>query len=139
MILDVMLDENAKMPEKAHSQDAGFDLFAPEKVVVPEKSSAVVNTGVHIAIPTGYVGFIKSKSGLNINFDISSDAGVIDAGFTGSIAVKINNNSTSPMYFAKGYKIAQLVLLPIPEVELRQVDSLEDTERGANGFGSSGK
>ena len=137
MIFKVMLDEKAKMPTKAHDTDAGFDLYTPERVVVHRNDSAVIDTGVHIEIPKGYVGFLKSKSGLNVKHGIAGE-GVIDAGYTGSIVAKLYNNGEKMMVFEAGQKIIQIVFLPIPEVELKLTDSFDETERGENGFGSSG-
>ena len=134
----VMLDEGAKMPTKAHDADAGFDLYAPRAFTVLRGASTVVDTGVHIEIPKGYVGFLKSKSGLNVKYGITGE-GVIDAGYTGSIVAKLYNDGNSPLRFEEGQKIIQIVFLPIPEVELELTDSFEETERGDNGFGSSGK
>ena len=136
MKLKVVLDEGAKMPTKAHDTDAGFDLYCPKEV--PFLKEAIIDTGVHIEIPKGYVGMIKSKSGLNVKHGIVCE-GVIDAGYTGSMVVKAYNHSDKEYVFKAGDKLTQLVILPIPDVELEQVDSLEDTERGSNGFGSSGK
>lgn len=133
----VMLDEKAKMPTKAHETDAGFDLYAPEDAFVRCRSSEIIDTGVHIEIPKGYVGFLKSKSGLNVKNGITGE-GVIDAGYTGSIVAKLYNNGYEAVKFKKGQKIIQIVFLPIPDVELVQADSFEATERGENGFGSSG-
>lgn len=138
MKFKVMLDENAKMPTKAHEADAGFDLYTPERVVVRKKDSVVIDTGVHIEIPKGYVGFLKSKSGLNVKHGISGE-GVIDSGYTGSIVAKLYNNGEEMMVFEEGMKIIQIVFLPIPEVELELTDSFCDSERGDNGFGSSGR
>lgn len=138
MKIKVMLDENAKMPTKAHDADAGFDLYTPERVVVRRKDSAVINTGVHIEIPRGYVGFLKSKSGLNVKHGISGE-GVVDSGYTGAIVAKLYNNGEEMIAFEPGQKIIQIVFLPIPEVELELTDSFCDSERGDNGFGSSGK
>ena len=138
MKFKVMLDENAKMPTKAHEADAGFDLYTPERVVVRRKDSAVIDTGVHIEIPKGYVGFLKSKSGLNVKNGITGE-GVIDAGYTGSIVAKLYNNGNATIYFDAGQKIIQIVFLPIPDVELELTDSFCETERGTDGFGSSGK
>ena len=131
-----MLDEGAKMPTKAHDTDAGFDLYAPKDFVVRCGSSKIVDTGVHIEIPKGYVGFLKSKSGLNVNYGIQGE-GVIDAGYTGSIVAKLYSHGKT-LHFKEGQKMIQIVFLPIPEVELELTDSFEDTERGDNGFGSSG-
>lgn len=139
MELRVILDNGAKMPTKAHEADAGFDLYTPERKVVRAKDSVVIDTGVHIEIPKGYVGFLKSKSGLNVKHGISGE-GVIDAGYTGSIVAKLYNDGDKMVVFEEGQKIIQIVFLPIPEVKLVQVDSFgEVTERGDNGFGSTGK
>ena len=134
----VMLDEGAKMPTKAHDTDAGFDLYAPRAFTVLRGASTIINTGVHIEIPRGYVGFLKSKSGLNVKYGITGE-GVIDAGYTGSIVCKLYNDGSNPVRFEEGQKIIQIVFLPIPEVELELADSFEETERGDGGFGSSGK
>lgn len=138
MKINVVLDDSAYMPEKAHESDAGFDLRTPSKVIIPARSSRIVATGVHVEIPYGYVGFLKSKSGLNVKSGILSE-GVIDSGYTGSIVAKLYNHSNREKVFEKGDKITQLVILPIPDVEMVEVDSLDDTERGDNGFGSSGR
>lgn len=147
MKVKVVLEEDAIMPTKAHSSDAGFDLYSREDKLIParhnmfnikEENSATFDTGVHIEIPEGYVGFLKSKSGLNVKHHITSD-GVIDAGYTGSIVVKLYNHGEDFYTVKKGDKITQLVILPIPEVELVQVNSLEESERGDKGFGSSGR
>lgn len=136
--LRVVLDDGAKMPARAHSSDAGFDLYARETAIVEAKDSCKFDTGVHIEIPEGYVGFLKSKSGLNVKHGITSE-GVIDAGYTGSIVVKLYNNSGYDYKVNSGDKISQLVLLPIVTPELEIADSLTDSDRGDNGFGSSGR
>ena len=137
--MKIMLDKGAVMPLKAHKQDAGFDLYARETQVVCAKESAIFDTGVHIELPPNTVGFLKSKSGLNVKHGITSE-GVIDVGYTGSIVVKLYNHGGYDYTVNKGDKISQLVVLPLADVgELELVDSLEDTERGNNGFGSSGK
>lgn len=134
----VMLDEGARMPSKAHDADGGFDIFAPRAFTVLRGASTIIDTGVHIEIPRGYVGFLKSKSGLNVKHGITGE-GVIDSGYTGSIVAKLYNNGSNPVRFEEGQKIIQIVFLPIPEVELELTDSFEETERGDGGFGSSGK
>lgn len=138
MRINVVLDDGAYMPEKAHEADAGFDLRTPGKITIPAKASGIIPTGVHVQIPRGYVGFLKSKSGLNVKSGILSE-GVIDSGYTGGIVAKLYNHSNREKVFEKGDKITQLVILPIPDVELVEVCSLEDTERGDSGFGSSGR
>lgn len=138
MVLKVLLDENAKLPIKAHRADAGFDLFSRNDVVVKAKSFELFDTGVHIDIPEGYVGFLKSKSGLNCKHSIVGE-GVIDAGYIGSIVVKLYNHGTTDYIINAGDKISQIVFLPIPEIKLEVVEDLKQTERGNAGFGSTGR
>lgn len=138
MNMKVVLDNGAKMPTRAHCGDAGLDLYAREDAVVKAKGSYVFDIGVHIEIPYGATGFIKSKSGLNVNHGITSE-GVIDYGYTGSIRVKLYNNSDTDYEVKAGDKISQLVILPVILAEVELTDSLEDTERGDGGFGSTGK
>lgn len=138
MEIKVMLDENAFMPEKAHKEDAGFDLRTPKYVFLPALGSVTIDTGVHVEIPEGYVGMLKSKSGLNVKNGILSE-GVIDAGYTGSIVAKLYNHSKEVKRFEKGDKITQLVILPIPNIDMVEVDEIVGGERADNGFGSTGK
>ena len=143
MEIEVVLDENAIMPSRAHELDAGYDLYSPVDAVVygnhghGVRNSTVIDTGVHIAIPAGYVGDIKSKSGLMVNHEILTD-GTIDAGYTGSIRVTLFNFGLEVYKIKAGQKIAQLVIKKIATPALKQVDKLQDTERGSGGFGSSG-
>ena len=136
--MKIVLDNGAYMPTRAHDADAGLDLYATEEKIVPLKGSAIFDTGVHIELPPWTVGFLKSKSGLNVKHGITSE-GVIDEGYTGSICVKLYNNTTQHYHVKKGDKISQLVILPIMKPELELVDSLGDTDRGDNGFGSRGR
>ena len=136
--MKIKLDEGARMPTRAHETDAGLDLYARETNIVPAKGSTTFDTGVHIELPVGSVGMVKSKSGLNVKHGITSE-GVIDVGYTGSIRVKLYNHSGCPYRVEKGDKISQLVIMPILTPELELVESLEETDRGNNGFGSSGK
>lgn len=138
MKIKVKLDEGAFAPESAHTADAGYDLRTPIDFAIGGGGSAKIDTGVHIAIPEGYVGFLKSKSGLNVNHNLIGE-GVIDSGYTGSIVVKLYNLGNIARFFERGDKIIQLVLLPIIKPDVEIVDSLEDTERGDNGFGSTGR
>ena len=138
MKMKVTLDPGAKIPNRAHELDAGYDLFSRERAVIYPNSGGIFDTGVHVAIPAGYVGFLKSKSGLNVKHSIQSE-GVIDSGYTGSIHVKLFNHGTKAVTIEEGQKISQLVLLPIITPELELVDGLEETERGNGGFGSTGQ
>ena len=141
--IKVMLDEGAKMPTRAHDTDAGLDLYSPVDVVIPGHSEwydcfKEINTGVHIQIPVGYVGDVKSKSGLMMEYNITTD-GTVDAGYTGAFRVKLFNHGLANVHIKKGQKIAQLVIKKIITPTPVLVDSLEETERGENGFGSTGK
>jgi dUTP pyrophosphatase len=135
--MKVMLDPGAIMPTRAHELDAGYDLFSRDDIWINAGSSECFDTGVHIEIPAGYVGFLKSKSGLNVMRGLLGE-GVIDAGYTGSICVKLYNHGNTDVRICKGQKISQLVIFPIVKPELDVVDNLEDTERGNGGFGSTG-
>ena len=152
--MKIMLDEGAKMPTRAHEFDAGLDLYAPKTTSVHgSKYTApiynhgygmvgigqrVIDTGVHVEIPEGYVGFIKSKSGLMVNQGLLTD-GTIDSGYTGSIKVKLFNTSPKDYKINAGDKIAQLVIVPCLLPDLEVVDHLEETDRGDGGFGSTGR
>ena len=136
--MKIKLDPGAKMPTRAHLWDAGMDLYAVDGAIVPAGGSACFNTGVHIDLPPMSVGFLKSKSGLNVNHGLTGE-GVIDAGYTGSIVVKLYNHSGVDYEVRAGDKISQLVILPIMVPDLEVVDELGETERGDNGFGSSGR
>ena len=153
--MKIMLDKGAKMPTRAHPWDAGLDLYTPEDVKIPASScrcggydgvyggfvnvgSAIIDTGVHLEIPEGYVGFIKSKSGLNVNHGLTAE-GVIEAHYTGSIRVKLYNHTNCNYNFKAGDKIAQLVILPVALAPLELVDELDETDRGDHGFGSTGR
>lgn len=136
--MKIKLDENAFMPIRAHETDAGLDILAPIGALIPAWGSAVIDTGVHIELPKNTVGFLKSKSGLNVKHGITSE-GVIDVGYTGSIAVKLYNNTEDDYLVRRGDKISQLVILPILTPQLELVDELENTERGDGGFGSTGR
>lgn len=136
--MNIKLEKWAYMPERAHSTDAGADLRTPHDVIIMPQGSAVIDTGVHIELPQNTVGMIKSKSGLNVKHGITSE-GVVDVGYTGSIVVKLYNHSEKPYFFNAGDKISQLVVMPILTPTFEQVDEFEKTERGNNGFGSSGR
>ena len=148
--MKIKLDEGAIMPQRAHPTDAGLDIFSRETFIVPAKGSATTDTGVHVELPmfsfnngfcyeeTITAGFLKSKSGLNVKHGITSE-GVIDVGYTGSICVKLYNNSDEDYTVNAGDKISQLVIMPVLTPKLELVTELSETERGSGGFGSTGK
>lgn len=145
--MKIMLEKGSVMPTRAHEFDAGLDLYAPQygynrdkiHFISPCGGSVVINTGVHVQIPEGYVGLIKAKSGLNVNQGITC-TGVIDAHYTGSIRVKLyNHDHIFPYEVHPGDKIAQLVIVPCLLPELEVVDEFPETDRGDGGFGSTGR
>lgn len=139
--IKIKLDENAIKPNKAHDLDGGFDLYAPQGAYIECNGSVVIDTGVHIQLPPNTVGLLVSKSGLYTKRDLTS-TGLIDSGYTGSIRVKLQNHKSSAYMINKGDKISQLVILPIVPIgndDLVVVDELDESDRGDNGFGSTGR
>ena len=139
--MKVKLDDGAYMPERAHSTDAGLDLKCPdtyEFARVRAGESVVIATGVHVELPCGTAGVLVSKSGLNINFSITS-TGLIDQGYTGEIKVKLYNHSDSDYYIYPGDKISQLVIVPVLYEPIELAEDLDESERGEAGFGSTGR
>lgn len=136
--MKIQLDNGAYMPLRAHNTDAGLDLLSPTRKVIRANDWESIDTGVHVEIPVGYVGMVTSKSGLMAKEGITS-RGTIDSGYTGSIKAVLFNHSRKDYIVEQGQKITQLVLMPIITPELEVVDSLEETDRGANGFGSTGR
>lgn len=141
MFIRYSLDEGAYKPTKAYRADAGFDLRTPSAVTLHPGESVTIDTGVHFEIPEGYVGFMKSKSGLMTKFNVVCPGGVVDSGYTGSVRVCMRNLNEHAVYiFDQGDKLAQIVFLPIPTVDLEETDSLTTpTQRGTHGFGSTGR
>ena len=134
------LHEDATLPERAYSGDAGLDLATCERVELGPGERATVPTGLAVAIPEGYAGFVQPRSGLAARQGISvvNSPGLIDSGYRGEIRVVLLNTDAEHTFVAEpGDRIAQLVVLPIPELELVEVDELPETERGVRGFGSS--
>lgn len=136
--LRIKLDVGAYTPTRAHTTDAGMDLYSRDNKVIPARGSVVFDTGVHIELPQGTVGMLKSKSGLNVNRGIVSE-GVIDVGYTGSIRAKLYNLSDVDYVVCRGDKITQLVIMPYLAPDIEIVDELDATDRGDKGFGSSGR
>lgn len=136
--MEIMLDDGAHMPSRAHDTDAGLDLRTPKAVTVPAYGSVTVDTGVHVELPHGCAGLLVSKSGLNVKHDITS-TGLIDEGYTGSIVVKLYNHGGEDHEFEPGDKVTQLVVIPVVCEPLEQVSAFNATERGDDGFGSTGR
>ena len=136
--MKIMLDSpDAILPTRAHPQDAGLDLFSREEQIILPGESAVFDTGVHIELSPGTFGKLESKSGLNVKYSVVSCGGVIDCGYTGSIAVKLYNLGDKPYMVRKGQKIVQMIVQPYLAPELEVVGELSETDRGSSGFGST--
>ena len=135
------LDDGATAPTRAHSTDAGLDLYALHPANIPPGGRELISTGVHVSIPTGYVGMICPRSGLahKHGLTVLNAPGIIDAGYTGEIKVNLHNTEDRAVVLPSGARIAQLVITPIPDAHLVQVDTLDTTERGENGHGSTGQ
>ena len=134
------LREEAVVPERAYAGDAGLDLAACEAVELAPGERAVVGTGLAIAIPDGYAGFVQPRSGLAARHGISvvNAPGLVDSGYRGEVrVVLLNTDSSEPFRVEPGMRIAQLVVLPIPELEIVEREELPESERGVRGFGSS--
>jgi dUTP pyrophosphatase len=136
--MNVILDEGAFLPISAHKNDAGYDLFSRTTAIIPARSRVSFDIGVHVELPEGSTGFIKSRSGLNRIHGLTCE-GVVDKDYTGSICVTMFNHSDAPYIVNEGERIAQMVILPILKPGLEVVKEFEETARGNNGFGSSGK
>ena len=135
------LDDGATAPTRAHDTDAGLDLYSSRGYPISPGERRLVGTGVHVAIPPGYVGMICPRSGLahKHGLTVLNAPGIIDAGYTGEIKVNLHNTDSRPQHVDAGDRIAKLVITPIPDAHLVQVDTLGTTERGDNGHGSTGQ
>ena len=135
------LDDGATAPTRAHDTDAGLDLYSLQSATIPPGGRELISTGVHVAIPPGYVGMICPRSGLahKHGLTVLNAPGIIDAGYTGEIKVNLHNTEDRAVVLPSGARIAQLVITPIPDAHLVQVDTLDTTERGDNGHGSTGQ
>jgi dUTP pyrophosphatase len=134
------LRDDAAVPERAYSGDAGLDLAACERVELGPGERAVVGTGLAVAIPEGYAGFVQPRSGLAARHGLTivNTPGLVDSGYRGELRVVLLNTDRSEAFVVEpGMRIAQLVVLPVPEVEPVLVDELPESERGVRGFGSS--
>jgi dUTP pyrophosphatase len=135
------LRTDAVLPERAYHGDAGLDLSACERIELGPGERAIVGTGLAVAIPEGYAGFVQPRSGLADRHGIAivNAPGLIDSGYRGELKViLLNTDTTYPFVVEPGMRIAQLVVLEVPEFELTEVDELPATERGVRGHGSSG-
>lgn len=137
-----LLSKDSIMPTRAHESDAGIDLYSVEDAVIEPNGRVGIDTGTAVKIPDGYVGLVLNRSGLNFKRDITTATGVIDSGYTGSIKVMLENHSRygEQAIIHKGDKIAQIVIVPCMMGSVEEIPccDLGKTERGSNGFGSTG-
>jgi len=134
------LRAEATLPERAYAGDAGLDLATCERIELGPGERAVVPTGIAVAIPEGFAGFVQPRSGLAVRHGIAvvNSPGLVDSGYRGEIRVVLLNTDRERAFVAEpGERIAQLVVLPVPDLELVEVDELPASERGVRGFGSS--
>ena len=131
----------ARLPERAHADDAGLDLFSAEDVTIPVNGRRLVGCGIALAIPRGYVGSVRPRSGLAHTHGVTvlNAPGTIDPGYRGEVKVLLANFGGNPFTVRPGDRIAQLVLELVGYLEPVEVEELEATERGTGGFGSTGK
>lgn len=134
----VKISEDAIVPKYATSQDAGCDIYSIEDVIIKSKEYKSIRTGIKIEIPEGYYGRIAPKSGLALKNGIDTLAGVVDSGYRGEINVLLINNSNFDFNIEKGNKIAQIIFEKMDQAIFEEVKELNETDRGENGFGSTG-
>ena len=136
------LDPSVELPRYAYEGDAGLDLCANESADIPPHGRALIPTGLAIAIPDGYAGFVQPRSGMALKrgLSIANTPGLIDAHYRGELKViAVNLDPRETVHIERGERIAQLVIQQVPTVHLVEVDELDETDRGAGGFGSSGE
>jgi dUTP pyrophosphatase len=134
------LRSDAVIPERAYSGDAGLDLAACERVELGPGERALVGTGLAVAIPEGYAGYVQPRSGLAARHGLTivNSPGLVDSGYRGELrVVLLNTDSVEPFVVEAGMRIAQLVVLALPGFEILEVEELPESERGVRGFGSS--
>lgn len=131
------LNENAKLPERKREGDAGLDLYCIENVEINPLEIKLISTGIAVEIPKGYVGIIKDRSGLAVK-GLHVLAGVVDENYRGEIKVIVINLSKEKFCLEKNSRVAQLLILPYLKCNVKEVNELSNTERGREGFGSSG-
>ena len=129
---------DVKTPSYANPGDAGFDLYAAEETIISPGQRMLVRSGIKMAVPEGYVGLIWDKSGRAAKDGLKTMAGVLDSGYRGEILIVMHNLSDKEVKIEKNHKVAQMLIQPIHKAEFEEVESLDDTQRGEGGFGSSG-
>jgi dUTP pyrophosphatase len=139
-LIKIKLDEGAKLPLRKHKNDAGADLFSNQDVIIYPGETKVVGTGNYFSIPEGFEIQIRSRSGLALKNSVFvlNSPGTIDSGYIGEVGVILHNAGKEPFVVSKGDRIAQAVIAPVCLLGFEVVDTLEETDRGDGGFGSTG-
>ena len=132
------LHQEATLPKYAKEDDAGMDFYSNETMTLQPGERKLIPTGIAMAIPKGYVGLIWDKSGVATKFGLKTMAGVIDAGYRGEIKILVHNLSNQEYVIEKGNKVAQMLIQPVEQKQLLEVNELDETDRGEGGFGSTG-
>jgi len=133
------LTETAHVPTKSNRTDAGFDLYADEDAIVQKQMRKVIKTGISLDMPNNLAGLIWPRSGLSVKNGIDVLAGVVDAGYRGEIMVCLYNTSSEDVEIKRGDRIAQMIFQEVPVISLQLREELGSSQRGSNGFGSTGK
>ncbi|SHO78184.1 deoxyuridine triphosphate diphosphatase (dUTPase) [Malassezia sympodialis ATCC 42132] len=128
----------AKLLTRGSKHAAGYDLYACEDALIPKGGRAVVQTGIHIALPEGHYGRVAPRSGLAVKHGIDTGAGVVDCDYRGLLGVVLFNFGSEDFQFHAGDRIAQLIVEKISMPDIEEVETLDETERGSGGFGSTG-
>ena len=134
------LNDNAILPEKQHDSDAGYDLHSIEEIILKPSKIYKVRTGIAIQIPNNYGGLVLPRSGLSSKYGISliNTPGLIDSGYRGELLIPLINHSSNEYTINKTERVAQLILLEIPEVKIEVTSDLDESDRDSKGFGSTG-
>lgn len=137
--MKIKLLENGIMPTRATNGSAGYDIYSPIDVVVPARGKIVVQSNICLEIPQGYAVDIRSRSGLAFKSDIEAFHGLIDSDFRGSLGILLRNFGDKDVEIKKGERMAQFIIQSVSTPDLEIVEELSDTDRGQNGFGSTGR
>ena len=132
------LTETAKLPTRGSAEAAGLDLYADASVSIMPHPNNLVPTGISMIIPTGYYGRVAPRSGVSVKTGLIVNAGVIDSDYRGEVKIVFHNPNKQYVDIKAGEKVAQLIIEKIALLDVKEVESLDQTERGSNGFGSTG-
>lgn len=132
------LNQNAKLPTKAHASDSGWDLYAAQEMSILPMQTLVIPTGLAFSIPTGHEIQVRPRSGVSTKTPLKVILGTVDQGYRGEIGIMVQNVSNESQVIPNGYKLAQAVLTILPKSSMVEVNDLDETSRNGSGFGSSG-